>query len=108
MKTKEELNALKEEVGNVNKKLNELTEDELRAVTGGSKQNEEELAGEVIAVLSETIFQVSLIDGRVIEAYLIGRLKAERVAIIAGSQVLVKLSAYDTQSGKIIRIFQNS
>ena len=35
MKTKEELNALKEEVEALNKKLAELTEDELKEVTGG-------------------------------------------------------------------------
>ena len=35
MKTKEELNALKEEVENVSKKLAELTEAELAQVTGG-------------------------------------------------------------------------
>ena len=36
MKTKEELNALKEEVETVKKKLSELTEDELRLVVGGT------------------------------------------------------------------------
>lgn len=35
MKTKEELNALKEEVETVNKKLAELSEDELKQVVGG-------------------------------------------------------------------------
>ena len=35
MKTKEELTALKEEVEALNKKLAELTEDELKEVTGG-------------------------------------------------------------------------
>ena len=35
MKTKEELNALKEEVEALNKKLAELTEEELKAVAGG-------------------------------------------------------------------------
>lgn len=35
MKTKEELNTLKEEAEAVNEKLRELTEDELRQVTGG-------------------------------------------------------------------------
>ncbi len=35
MKTKEELNALKEEVEALNKKLCELTEEELSQVTGG-------------------------------------------------------------------------
>ena len=35
MKTKEELNALKEEVETLNKKLAELTEEELGQVSGG-------------------------------------------------------------------------
>ncbi len=35
MKTKEELNALKEEVETVSRKLHELTEEELTQVTGG-------------------------------------------------------------------------
>ena len=37
MKTKEELNALKEEVETLNKKLAELTEEELEQVTGGEE-----------------------------------------------------------------------
>ena len=36
MKTKEEMNALKEEVEPLNKKLSELTEEELKPVTGGT------------------------------------------------------------------------
>ena len=35
MKSKEELNAIKEEVETVSKKLRELTEEELEQVTGG-------------------------------------------------------------------------
>ena len=35
MKTKEELNALKEEVETLNKELHELTEEELTQVSGG-------------------------------------------------------------------------
>ena len=35
MKTQEELNALREEVEALNKKLAELTEEELKQVTGG-------------------------------------------------------------------------
>ena len=36
MKTKEELNALKEEVETPNKKLHELTDEELAQVSGGA------------------------------------------------------------------------
>lgn len=35
MKTKEELNKLKEEITSINQKLNELTPDELEEVAGG-------------------------------------------------------------------------
>ena len=37
MKTKEELNELKEEVETVNEKLHELTDEELAQVTGGRR-----------------------------------------------------------------------
>ena len=37
MKTKEELNELKEEVETLNEKLHELTEEELAQVTGGAR-----------------------------------------------------------------------
>ena len=39
MKTKEELNALKKEVKTMNKKLAELTEEELAQVVGGTENN---------------------------------------------------------------------
>ena len=40
MKTKEELNALKEEAETLSKKLHELTEDELAQVVGGTDDKE--------------------------------------------------------------------
>ena len=40
MKTKEELNAIKEEVEALNRKLRELTEEELEQVTGGCPYKE--------------------------------------------------------------------
>ena len=40
MKTKEELNALKEEVETLNKKLAELTDEELAQVSGGLKESD--------------------------------------------------------------------
>ncbi len=40
MKTKEELNTLKKEVDTLNKKLTELTEEELTQVAGGCEKDE--------------------------------------------------------------------
>ena len=42
MKTEEELNALKEEVETLNKKLHKLTEEELAQVCGGAKRPTED------------------------------------------------------------------
>ena len=43
MKTKEELNALKEEVETLNKKLHELTEEELAQVSGCAGATQEDM-----------------------------------------------------------------
>ena len=43
MKTKEELSTLKTEVEALKKKLSELTEDELKQVTGGTKEEDEQI-----------------------------------------------------------------
>ena len=45
MKTNEELNALKEEIETLKKKLSELTEEELKQVTGGNQGMDE--SGEI-------------------------------------------------------------
>ena len=49
MKSKEELNALKEEVETVSKKLHELTDEELAQVSGGAH----DIESPVIIALSE-------------------------------------------------------
>ena len=46
MKTKEELNKIKEEVEAVNEKLQELTEEELEQVTGGATGSLKHFSGE--------------------------------------------------------------
>ena len=45
MKTKEELNALKEEVETVSRKLAELTDEELAQVSGGAKAVQDDTQG---------------------------------------------------------------
>ena len=56
-KTKEELNALKEEVNSVNEKLKELTPEELEQVTGGGSATLE-----VAREVAQTIFGAEQID----------------------------------------------
>ena len=47
MKTKEELTALKEEVETLNRKLHELSDEELAQVTGGAAEAKEDLNARV-------------------------------------------------------------
>ena len=55
MKTKEELNTLKEEVETLNKKLAELTEEELTQVSGGSENLIKLIAGLVATPIGVTV-----------------------------------------------------
>ena len=62
MKTKEELNALKEEVEALNKKLAELTEEELAQVIGGEGEEEEKICPQN---LEEAFKSVCVTNGQV-------------------------------------------
>ena len=50
-KTKEELDALKEEINKVNEKICELTPEELEQVTGGSRKGPTEYASVLIGAV---------------------------------------------------------
>ena len=50
MKTKEELNAIKEEVENESRKPHELTEEDLEQVTGGVAHGSEHAVAPVLAM----------------------------------------------------------
>lgn len=56
MKTKEEINALKEEIKDLNKKLAELTEEELTQVSGGA------LEPPVGPVLDTSVLDTSVLE----------------------------------------------
>ena len=51
-KTQEELNAIKEDVETLNNKLNELTDEELAQVTGGSKK------ADIISIATGMIIEI--------------------------------------------------
>ena len=61
-KSKEELNALKEEVNSVNEKLKKLTPEELEQVNGGTKNP---------AILYNT--QIAVLAGATCQAELLGK-----------------------------------
>ncbi len=58
--------------------------------------------GRVIESLPSLSFRVELEDGKEILAYLSGKLKRFRIKILAGDKVLVEMSPYDENRGRIV------
>lgn len=66
-------------------------------------ENKETFTGKVIELLPDATFKVELEDGRVVLAYLSGKMKINFIKITLGDKVLVELSPYDQTKGRIIR-----
>lgn len=58
--------------------------------------------GEVMEALPNTMFKVSLTDGRVILATLKGKLRRAYVRIFPGNKVKVEMTPYDEERGRIV------
>lgn len=63
----------------------------------------ETFTGRVIETLPDTTFKIELEDGRVILAYLSGKMRINFIKVIPGDQVIVEISPYDKNKGRIIR-----
>jgi len=61
------------------------------------------IKGEVVESLPNTMFRVSLEDGRVLLATLKGSLRKRYVRIFPGDTVVVAMTKYDTDRGQIVQ-----
>jgi translation initiation factor IF-1 len=59
--------------------------------------------GLVIESLPDANFKVKLDDGREIIAYLSGRMLINYIKVVVGDRVLVEISSYDKNKGRIIK-----
>jgi len=57
--------------------------------------------GRVEEALPSTTFKVKLDNGKIILAYLSGRLRMYRIKIIPGDRVKIEMSPYDLTKGRI-------
>lgn len=60
-----------------------------------------EFDGVVDEVLPNTIFRVTLDNGRNVTAYASGKMRKHRIRILAGDRVTVEISPYDLTKGRI-------
>ena len=78
-------------VGPGNRKDNSLPKEELM-----------EFEGLVLEALPDARFRVQLDNGHELVAYTAGRMKKNRIKTLAGDRVIVEMSPYDLEKGRII------
>lgn len=66
-----------------------------------AKEELVEFDGVVDEVLPNTVFRVTLENGRNVTAYASGKMRKHRIRILAGDRVTVEISPYDLTKGRI-------
>jgi len=63
----------------------------------------EVVKGKVIEALPELTFKVELEDGRTVLAYVSGKMRLNFIKVIPGDEVMIELSPYDKNKGRIVK-----
>lgn len=66
-----------------------------------SKEEAIEVEGKVVESLPNGMFRVELENGNIILGYLSGKIRKYRIRVLMGDRVLVELSPYDLNKGRI-------
>ncbi len=66
------------------------------------KKNNFELKGIIIETLPNTMFKVKLENGNIIIAHISGRMRKNYIRILTGDKVIVEITPYDLNKGRII------
>ena len=67
-----------------------------------AKQNLLEFKGKVIELLPTAMFRVKLENNHEVLAHTAGKLRKNRIRVLAGDQVMVEVTPYDLTKGRII------
>ena len=67
-----------------------------------SKEEISEFKGKVIDILPNAMFKVELENGHEVLAHTAGRMRKNRIRVLAGDEVLVQVTPYDLTKGRII------
>ena len=68
----------------------------------GDKEGGIEVEGRVVESLRNGMFHIELENGKVILGYLSGKIRKFRIRVLNGDRVLVELSPYDLNKGRIV------
>ena len=66
-----------------------------------AKQSAIEQDGSIIEALSNAMFRVELENGHIVIAHISGKMRKHFIRILPGDRVLVELSPYDLNRGRI-------
>ncbi len=66
-----------------------------------SKEDLIEFTGVVVEVLPNTMFRVKLENEHIILAHTSGRMRKNRIRVLAGDKVTVEMTPYDLTKGRI-------
>lgn len=67
-----------------------------------AKEEGIEVEGRVVEALRNGMFRIELENGNIILGYLSGKIRKFRIRVLNGDKVLVALSPYDLQKGRIV------
>ncbi len=67
----------------------------------GSENQAIEVEGHITDILSNNNYQVTLGNGHRVLAYLGGKMRINHIRVIKGDRVLVELSPYDLDRGRV-------
>ena len=67
------------------------------------KNETAKINGVVEEILPNATFRVLLEDGRKILAHASGKMKMYRIRVLAGDNIIVEMSEYDIDRGRIVR-----
>ena len=66
------------------------------------KQSGLRYEGKVVEALPNATFQVELENGSRVQAQVSGRMRLNRIRVVPGDRVIVELTTYDPERGRIV------
>ena len=60
-----------------------------------------ELEGKIIESLPNAVFRVELDSGQIVLGHLAGKMRLNRIRVLPGDRVLIEMTPYDKEKGRI-------